>query len=57
MLLAYRLVRLIETHADKLADSALKLLQDSEKTRDFTGPRARISAKRSARSIPILANG
>jgi hypothetical protein len=35
MLLAYRLVRLIETHADKLADSALKLLQDSEKTRTF----------------------
>lgn len=35
MLLAYRLVRLIETHADKLADGALKLLQDSEKTRSF----------------------
>jgi hypothetical protein len=35
MLLAYRLVRLIETHADKLADSALKLLQESEKTRGF----------------------
>lgn len=35
MLLAYRLVRLIETHADKLADGALKLLQDSEKTRNF----------------------
>ncbi|HWR17091.1 MAG TPA: hypothetical protein VN577_19840 [Terriglobales bacterium] len=35
MLLAYRLVRLIETHADTLADGALKLLQQSDKTRDF----------------------
>ena len=35
MLLAYRLVRLIETHADSLADSAVKLLRDSEKTRGF----------------------
>ncbi len=35
MLLAYRLVRLIETHADKLADGALKMLQESEKTRSF----------------------
>jgi hypothetical protein len=35
MLLAYRLVRLIENNADKLADGALKLLQDSEKTRNF----------------------
>src|SRR4051812_33534602 len=35
MLLAYRLVRLIENNADKLADSALKMLQESEKTRAF----------------------
>jgi hypothetical protein len=35
MLLAYRLVRLIEAHADQLADGALKRLQDSEKTRGF----------------------
>jgi hypothetical protein len=37
MLLAYRLVRLIENHADHLADGALKRLQDSEKTRSFAG--------------------
>jgi hypothetical protein len=35
MLLAYRLVRLIETNADKLADGALRLLQESEKTHNF----------------------
>ena len=35
MLLAYRLVRLIETHADKLADSTLKRLKEDEKTREF----------------------
>ncbi len=35
MLLAYRLVRLIETRADKLADGALHLLLESEKTRNF----------------------
>jgi hypothetical protein len=40
MLLAYRLVRLIETHADQLADGALIRLQESEKTRGFarSGP-------------------
>jgi hypothetical protein len=35
MLLAYRLVRLIETHADKLADNALLLLKQDEKTHAF----------------------
>ena len=35
MLLAYRLVRLIETHADKLADGALARLKQDEKTRSF----------------------
>ncbi|HVZ19299.1 MAG TPA: hypothetical protein VG897_19420 [Terriglobales bacterium] len=35
MLLAYRLVRLIETHADKLADSTLKRLEQDKKTRDY----------------------
>lgn len=35
MMLAYRLVRLIETHADKLADGALVRLQQSGKTPDF----------------------
>ncbi len=37
MLLAYRLVRLIETHADKLAESTLKRLEQDEKTRDYIG--------------------
>jgi hypothetical protein len=37
MLLAYRLVRLIETHADKLADSTLERLKVDEKTREFYG--------------------
>lgn len=37
MLLAYRLVRLIETHSDKLADSTLKRLKEDEKTRDYIG--------------------
>lgn len=35
MLLAYRLVRLIETHADKLADTAVARLRESEKTCEF----------------------
>jgi len=35
MLLAYRLVRLIETHADNLADGTLKRLKEDEKTREF----------------------
>jgi hypothetical protein len=35
MLLAYRLVRLIETHADKLADGAVKRLAADEKTREY----------------------
>jgi hypothetical protein len=35
MLLAYRLVRLIETNADKLADGVLARLRQEEKTRDF----------------------
>jgi len=35
MLLAYRLVRLIETHADKLADGTLNRLKEDEKTRDY----------------------
>ena len=34
-MLAYRLVRLIENNADKLADSALRMLQESEKTLTF----------------------
>lgn len=37
MLLAYRLVRLIENHSDKLADSALKRLKEDEKTRGYFG--------------------
>jgi hypothetical protein len=36
MLLAYRLVRLIETHADKLADGALARLKNDAKTRSFS---------------------
>jgi hypothetical protein len=35
MLLAYRLVRLIENNADKLADGVLTRLREDEKTRDF----------------------
>lgn len=35
MLLAYRLVRLIETHADKLAESTLKRVEQDPKTRDY----------------------
>lgn len=35
MLLAYRLVRLIETHADKLADGTLARLKQDGKTRAF----------------------
>jgi hypothetical protein len=35
MLLAYRLVRLIETNADKLADGALARLRKDEKTQSF----------------------
>ena len=35
MLLAYRLVRLIETHAEQIADGALRRLQESGKTPDF----------------------
>jgi len=35
MLLAYRLVRLIETHADRLADGTLKKIKEDEKTRDY----------------------
>jgi hypothetical protein len=35
MLLAYRLVRLIETNADKLADGTLARLRHDEKTREF----------------------
>ena len=37
MLLAYRLVRLIENHADKLADSTLRKLEADQKTRDYIG--------------------
>lgn len=36
MLLAYRLVRLIETHADRLAKGLLVKLQTSNKCPDFT---------------------
>jgi len=36
MLLAYRLVRLIETHADRLAKSLLAKLEKSGKCPDFT---------------------
>ena len=36
MLLAYRLVRLIETHADRLAKGLLVKLQNSNKCPDFT---------------------
>jgi len=35
MLLAYRLVRLIETHADKLAEGTLKRVKQDPKTRDY----------------------
>ncbi len=35
MLLAYRLVRLIETHADRLAEGLLEKLQTCEKCPDF----------------------
>lgn len=35
MLLAYRLVRLIETHADKLAETALERVEADPKTRDY----------------------
>ena len=35
MMLAYRLVRLIETHSDGLAAGLLKKVQESEFTRDF----------------------
>jgi hypothetical protein len=35
MLLAYRLVRLIETHADKLAEGTLKRVEQDPKTRDY----------------------
>lgn len=35
MMLAYRLVRLIETHSDGLAASLLKKVQNSEFTRDY----------------------
>ncbi len=35
MLLAYRLVRLIETHADRLAEGLLVKLQHCEKCKDF----------------------
>lgn len=35
MLLAYRLVRLIETHADKLADGTLNRLKEDQKTHEF----------------------
>jgi hypothetical protein len=35
MMLAYRLVRLIESHSDALASGLLKRVQDSEFTRDY----------------------
>jgi hypothetical protein len=35
MMLAYRLVRLIETHSDALALGLMEKLQNCEKTRDF----------------------
>lgn len=35
MMLAYRLVRLIETHSETLADSLYTKLQTSDKTKDF----------------------
>jgi len=35
MMLAYRLVRLIETHSDELAAGLLKRVQDSELTRSY----------------------
>jgi hypothetical protein len=35
MMLAYRLVRLIETHSEQLAGSLFHKLQDSDKTTDF----------------------
>jgi hypothetical protein len=37
MLLAYRLVRLIETHADKLAETALARVEADPKTKDYRG--------------------
>ena len=37
MLLAYRLVRLIENHAEKLAQSALDRVEADPKTRDYRG--------------------
>lgn len=36
MMLAYRLVRLIETHSDGLASSLLKRVQESEFARDYS---------------------
>jgi hypothetical protein len=36
MLLAYRLVRLIEAHSDQLARNLLENVKDSEKTRAYT---------------------
>lgn len=36
MMLAYRLVRLIETHSDQLALGLMEKLQTCDKTRDFT---------------------
>lgn len=36
MLLAYRLVRLIETHSAELAESLLRKVQASEKLRDYS---------------------
>jgi hypothetical protein len=35
MMLAYRLVRLIETHSDGLATGLLKKVQQSELARDY----------------------
>ena len=35
MLLAYRLVRLIETHAEKLAEGTLRRVEQDPKTRDY----------------------
>jgi hypothetical protein len=35
MMLAYRLVRLIETHSEALANSLYTKLQNSDKTKDF----------------------
>jgi len=36
MMLAYRLVRLIETHSDALASGLLRKVQDSDRTRNYT---------------------